>query len=240
MKRIFLLILTALLSIALCVPALAAEGEVFELTVERVENEEGDDGWIAATDDPNQIFEPGTLVTFRIHYNVPEKSILEKATGIIDGALALNLTFTNLSNVNCVYMWTKICSESTCMVYTDLDRLHMNGSASATIDLTTYQGGYVVFQGTVAERAKAGLSQTLTYGDHSETASFYINKSLDVIVGDVNKDGVVNTGDAAMILCYSAGTTTFTEEQMKLGDVNHDNMVNTGDAALILMWSVGV
>lgn len=52
-------------------------------------------------------------------------------------------------------------------------------------------------------------------------------------LGDVNKDGVINSVDAAMVLdIYNNGITT--DEQLSLADVNNDKVVNSIDAAIIL------
>ncbi|MEG1560072.1 MAG: DUF2436 domain-containing protein [Clostridia bacterium] len=60
------------------------------------------------------------------------------------------------------------------------------------------------------------------------------------VIGDVNMDNVLNTGDAALILSYLAKQCEFTEEQMLLADYNADQMVNTGDAAGILRFLAGL
>ncbi|NLB62209.1 MAG: hypothetical protein GX802_07345 [Clostridiales bacterium] len=74
----------------------------------------------------------------------------------------------------------------------------------------------------------------------------YLNVVYDVsayaiysILGDVNTDEVLNTGDAVMILKYIANTEMLDKVQMRIGDFNKDNEVNTGDATAILLSIVG-
>lgn len=56
-----------------------------------------------------------------------------------------------------------------------------------------------------------------------------------VLLGDVNTDEVLNTGDAVMILKYIANTESLDNVQLRIGDFNQDGIVNTGDATAILL-----
>lgn len=51
-------------------------------------------------------------------------------------------------------------------------------------------------------------------------------------VGDVNKDGVINSVDGAMIL--DLAKTNYTEDQLLVGDVNKDGKINSTDAICVL------
>lgn len=57
-------------------------------------------------------------------------------------------------------------------------------------------------------------------------------------IGDVNKDGVINTGDAVAILKYVAEMITLDEVQFAAADMNADGTVNTGDAVEVLRYVV--
>ncbi|MEG1559303.1 MAG: DUF2436 domain-containing protein [Clostridia bacterium] len=57
-------------------------------------------------------------------------------------------------------------------------------------------------------------------------------------VGDVNLDGEVNTGDAALILRYLSKLCELDDYQLVLADYNEDNVVNSGDASSILNFLV--
>lgn len=63
----------------------------------------------------------------------------------------------------------------------------------------------------------------------------------DVVMGDVNDDGMVDSNDATCILVeYSATSTgserTFTEKMLRAGDVNYDGFVDSGDASSVLEY----
>ncbi len=54
------------------------------------------------------------------------------------------------------------------------------------------------------------------------------------IAGDANGDGIVNTGDAVLILRSVIGGETLDETQKLAADMNGDGVINTGDAVAIL------
>lgn len=62
----------------------------------------------------------------------------------------------------------------------------------------------------------------------------------NAILGDVNDNDSVDTGDAATILRYSVGLTELSGDQLRLADINGDSLVNTADAAAVLQLAVGV
>ncbi|MBC8181331.1 carboxypeptidase regulatory-like domain-containing protein, partial [candidate division KSB1 bacterium] len=62
----------------------------------------------------------------------------------------------------------------------------------------------------------------------------------EIVYGDVDGDGYVYSFDAALVLQYSAGLTTFEEWQLIAGDVDGDGYVYSFDAALILQYSAGL
>ena len=55
----------------------------------------------------------------------------------------------------------------------------------------------------------------------------------DYLKGDVNKDGVINSTDSAMVLdLYKNGNAT--EEDYRLGDMDNNGVLNSTDSAMIL------
>jgi hypothetical protein len=66
-----------------------------------------------------------------------------------------------------------------------------------------------------------------------------VAKYKDLILGDVNDDGVVDVLDAAAIQKYAVGKSTMTPEQLYNADVNNDGNVDVLDAAEIQKYSVG-
>lgn len=75
-----------------------------------------------------------------------------------------------------------------------------------------------------------------------EIGSQSVDGSLTVIgvLGDLNGDGNINSGDAILVLRISVGLLTPTPHQQWAGDVNEDGEINSGDAILILRKAVGL
>ncbi|NLB61638.1 MAG: hypothetical protein GX802_04350 [Clostridiales bacterium] len=71
--------------------------------------------------------------------------------------------------------------------------------------------------------------------DFSSVTSDLTVKAQYVMYGDANNDGVLNSGDAVIILLYSLNPVELTENQMIAYDFNFDTLVNTGDATAILI-----
>ena len=77
--------------------------------------------------------------------------------------------------------------------------------------------------------ADSGNSGTGNTGENNNTTTYKL--------GDVNKDGSVNSADALVVLQYSVRLTSI---DTNLGDVNKDGTVNSADALMILQYSVGL
>ena len=60
-----------------------------------------------------------------------------------------------------------------------------------------------------------------------------------VLIGDVNRDGVVDTTDARLLLQAAVGSLEEDSALRVFGDVNQDGRVDTADARLILQYAVG-
>lgn len=57
------------------------------------------------------------------------------------------------------------------------------------------------------------------------------------LLGDVDRDGKVATGDSAALLRYNAELSDLSAEQLESADVNKDGKVDTKDAVLILQYA---
>jgi hypothetical protein len=61
---------------------------------------------------------------------------------------------------------------------------------------------------------------------------------LQITVGDLNGDELVNTADAVVVLSFCAGKREISPEQEAAADFNHDGRINTRDAKSILEFIV--
>ena len=66
-------------------------------------------------------------------------------------------------------------------------------------------------------------------------------ESSDVMIGDVNGDGRINTRDARALLTYVAGLTKDGDTlNIAAADCNGDGRINTRDARILLLYVVGL
>lgn len=66
----------------------------------------------------------------------------------------------------------------------------------------------------------------------SRTYTVALNNTAELIMGDVDGDGVVRTDDAAQVYAFVNGETELTAEQIALADLTGDGKVMSDDAAL--------
>ena len=63
---------------------------------------------------------------------------------------------------------------------------------------------------------------------------------MNVLPGDANDNGVVDSADALLVLRYSMNLAVLSESQLRAADVNGDGVVNSIDATLIMRMSMGM
>ncbi|MBQ9950391.1 MAG: Ig-like domain-containing protein [Clostridia bacterium] len=94
---------------------------------------------------------------------------------------------------------------------------------------------------TAVAAGTATITVTTVDGEFTATCTITVTEAEpEYILGDVNGDGVVNTGDAVMILRHVAELIELTPEQLLPADANKDDVVNTGDAVAILRFAAGI
>ena len=64
--------------------------------------------------------------------------------------------------------------------------------------------------------------------------------NVEVVLGDVNGDGEVDSLDATMLLKYDAGMIDLEDTQLLAGDVNGDGEVDSLDAVIIFKYDAGI
>ena len=94
------------------------------------------------------------------------------------------------------------------------------GRKNGTSDIKVVAQGLVSANNTIDELGNAQDSIEIIVGDGIEK-------------GDLNRDGLINSTDAALLLdIYKSGNVK--ESDLKNGDVNEDKILNSTDAAMIL------
>ncbi len=109
--------------------------------------------------------------------------------------------------------------------------------------IADYQGGYVSLIGTGNRHFNIVDVNGDGFINDDDFRAIYFGNVPDVLygnkIGDANLDGVINTGDASMILRYVDGHVNIGEFAYALSDVNNDGLVNRTDAELVLQYTVG-
>ncbi len=123
-------------------------------------------------------------------------------------------------------------------MYTDgtviAEQLLNKGDRIQTPEADAYRNG-CEFIGWSEDLYGAEYNMTVfaLYNDSSVTPPSYVK-------GDLTGDGLINTGDAVLVLRYAAELTTLTSQQEQAGDVTGDGTINTGDAVMILRFAAGL
>lgn len=65
------------------------------------------------------------------------------------------------------------------------------------------------------------------------------NNTVNVKLGDVNGDGVIDSGDLFKLQQYLIGKVSFNDNQKKSADTNRDNEINSGDIFKLVQHLIG-
>jgi hypothetical protein len=82
-----------------------------------------------------------------------------------------------------------------------------------------------------------GEEDICIFGEKAEAPEFSM---FEVLYGDANRDGKVNTADAVAILRHAATLVMLGEKAMLNADVNLDGSIDTVDATIILQFAAGM
>lgn len=97
---------------------------------------------------------------------------------------------------------------------------------------------------TPTENGTYTISVTVTDSEGNtctETKTFTVGETEEeLLLGDVNLDGVVNVNDATLVQKYAVDLTAFTDKQLNVADVDKNGTVNVMDATVIQKISVGL
>lgn len=121
---------------------------------------------------------------------------------------------------------------------------------------------------TIKAKYTDGINKTLSYPDN-QLIGWAVSKNTDTIkpgkatiyatfcgktapfsvefvnenpfaMGDVSKDGVINSYDALLVLQHTTEMITLDYSKVRLGDVNKSGGLNSYDALMILQYTVGI
>lgn len=128
--------------------------------------------------------------------------------------------------------------------------LRMENNKAALRAMISKAEEVLVNKDNYAEATLAGLADVLleakeVYADESaapgaiDAATRELTEAVAKarLIGDVNGDGEVNTGDSVEILCASVEVIELNAAQQACGDVNGDGRVDTTDASMVLKYA---
>lgn len=83
------------------------------------------------------------------------------------------------------------------------------------------------------------FTTTLIKNDRDNTLVTNTVTISEVLIGDVNLDGVVNEADSTLLNKYLAGTVIFSDTQARAADTDNDGAIDNNDAIRILRYVNG-
>lgn len=113
-------------------------------------------------------------------------------------------------------------------------------------DVEVDPSNYNVTEGSTIVTFDPDYLSTLGVGEHSVTIQFTNGVAIttltiaDVVSGDVNGDGIVDSYDATLIMKYDVGMISTEGLILPACDVNGDGIVDSYDATLIQKYDVGM
>ena len=146
--------------------------------------------------------------------------------------------------------------------YSDIGNIDNNNRINIDIDTLCIVSG--TYKGNINITFDVGIENNgkeyvVSYQDENYNSDYYKGKVKDgkvtitvntsnipyandnvIKLGDINKDGKINTKDAREVLLAYIGKNKLTEEERIIADVNKDGKINTKDARQILLYYIGV
>lgn len=221
--------------------------------------------WKPLTNDVHAKVEYKDKTTYVDIDNVVNKSQIDKLTLIksdsqnsntkLAGAI-FRITLTNIESIE----GYKITSDPTVIEVTadNEGKLSLTGlvikdvtnPVIITLEERLAPIGYKKIEGTITLTiTRVGTEYTIvTSADETVRASDEFRTDVikltpgedGIVKGDVNKNGILDAGDALLILKNSVGKYDFDEELKKIADVTGDNRVNSADAQWVLSHKTSV
>lgn len=87
--------------------------------------------------------------------------------------------------------------------------------------------------------SSTGFSHLYTFDVDLSDADITLPLPDAGLIGDVNDDGVIDIGDALLVLRSTTGETILSDAAKLLADVNRDGEIDIGDALMILRYTTG-
>lgn len=84
------------------------------------------------------------------------------------------------------------------------------------------------------------LTVTAVFALSFALPSFVSAADAPLLLGDVNRDGVVDIADASKIQMHAASLSVLTGDALRAADANGDNKVDVADATAVQRYAAGI
>lgn len=145
----------------------------------------------------------------------------------------------------CATRYDRAYAREFAIMYPKWLKLYIDNIVMAAPDYMTNENAEVYetsdFSNPVKDENGNDSYASWVFGDGFTTSSWSLvnlNDIPDVIYGDANRDGKLDTNDVIQIMKYSAGWSSVTINQAA-ADVNVDGKVDTNDVILIMKFLAG-
>ena len=101
--------------------------------------------------------------------------------------------------------------------------------------LIPLKADYIDSDGYVSVRVNSKAQDYRDFNNTDMFAYFGNNKfgGSDLVIGDVNRDGIINVSDVTLIQKYLSKDVELDDTQIELADINHDGLVTILDVTMI-------
>ena len=125
----------------------------------------------------------------------------------------------------------------------ELRMLDVQMTGITELDISQNPGlRYVLKNGQCTEEGYYSIKTTDSEGNETYLYYLYVDTdiALQIGLGDVNRNGQWDGGDAVLVLIHTVGAGTLTAESLAAADVNEDEMIDARDATQILRYVNGL
>lgn len=152
---------------------------------------------------------------------------------IIDGSATTSYTVST-SAANCEIKLSALKASQGQTVTFTLTAAE-NAQGEPTVTVKTASGNNVSF-------SESGGTYSFTMPDSAVvvTAEYDVSSETDILYGDANGDGIVNSIDATMVTRHALKSLTLSDEAALRCDVSGDGVVNSIDATIITRYALKV
>lgn len=160
------------------------------------------------------------------------------------GAAKVGLTYSN-PQAGSEYLLIVLSDDDPTPSVDNMAYIDQQTAGSSALDFTIFPKrvdtsvASVRYSVYLSSNTDAGTGNGITGYEKVGSFEYYnTNTAGDVMLGDLNGDGLVTVPDAVLVLQAFVQSVQLTDAQKAAGDVNHDGLITVSDAVKILQFFV--